>query len=97
MKSISIIVPIYKGEKYINKIIQSVENNYSYCTANGMDVKIEIIFVNDSPENWKEITEEEARIIIKKQEEERKRMDEEERKRVEEEMRKSEFPGKNMN
>ena len=53
--------------------------------------------VNDSPENWKEITEEEARIIIKKQEEERKRMDEEERKRVEEEMRKSEFPGKNMN
>ena len=28
------------------------------------------------PEEWKEITEEEARIIIKKQEEERKRMDE---------------------
>lgn len=46
--------------------------------------------VNDSPENWKEITEEEAQIIIEKQKEE-------ERKRMEEEMRKSEFPEENMN
>lgn len=44
---VSIIVPIYKGKKYINRLIRIVENN-KRCLAEPHDV--ELIFVNDYPE-----------------------------------------------
>lgn len=46
---VSIIVPIYKGEKYINGIIKMVKDNYEYIKQNGADYEIELIFVNDYP------------------------------------------------
>lgn len=44
---ISVIVPIYKGEKYINRIIRNIEAN-----VNIDYFQIEIIFVNDYPEDF---------------------------------------------
>lgn len=46
MKSISVIVPIYYGEKYIPDIIAQIES----CKAClGKDDQIELLFVNDAP------------------------------------------------
>lgn len=45
MKSISTIVPVYYGEKYIADIIRQIRDCQSYLE----DAYIEIIFVNDSP------------------------------------------------
>lgn len=47
MKSISIIVPIYYGEKYITGIISQIESCKSYMKE---AVYIELVFVNDSPD-----------------------------------------------
>lgn len=47
MKSISIIVPIYYGEKYITGIISQIELCKSYMKE---AVYIELVFVNDSPD-----------------------------------------------
>lgn len=48
-KMISVIVPVYKGQKYIRRIIDLVENSI------GMDdSEMEIIFVNDYPEDFLE-------------------------------------------
>ena len=50
MKTISIVVPLYKGNKYIEGIIIMLESNYKYLQKNGFTVTIECIFVNDFPE-----------------------------------------------
>ena len=42
---ISVIIPIYKGLRYIEKQIKQIEN-----VARGNNAEIEIIFVNDDPE-----------------------------------------------
>lgn len=47
---ISVIVPLFKGNKYIANIVDMVENNYTYAMSNGKQFDIEIIFVNDCPD-----------------------------------------------
>lgn len=46
---ISIIVPIYKGKKYIDDIVLMVESNLAYCKRVEMYCTVELIFVNDYP------------------------------------------------
>lgn len=43
-KDISVIVPLYNGSKYINKIINMVINNVITLSRN---IKIELLFIND--------------------------------------------------
>ena len=50
MKEISVIVPLYKGEKYIFNIVSMIETNYLILIENNIDCDIELIFVNDYPE-----------------------------------------------
>lgn len=48
---ISIIIPFYKGSKYIEKILENVDNNYQYIISMGeKNLKLELVIVNDSPE-----------------------------------------------
>lgn len=84
------IILIAESGKYLTQVSEDIEINDRIVATQIALSKYSV------PEDWKEITEEEARIIIEKQEEERKRMEEEERKRVEEEM-KIELPVENMN
>ena len=44
---ISLIVPLYKGQKYINKILEMTANNQEHLQAKA---ELELIFVNDFPE-----------------------------------------------
>lgn len=46
---VSIIVPVYKGNKYVNGLIQMAENNQKYANSEGINVEIELILVNDYP------------------------------------------------
>ena len=43
---VSVIVPFYKGNKYINNILKMIGEN----AKNARDIFIELIVVNDSPE-----------------------------------------------
>ena len=43
---VSVIVPFYKGNKYINNILRMVKEN----VANANEIKVEVVVVNDSPE-----------------------------------------------
>ena len=46
---VSIIVPLYRGKKYIRHIIEMVRTNQKILMENGRKKDIEIIFVNDCP------------------------------------------------
>lgn len=46
---ISIIVPIYQGERYMDSIVRMVEENYKYSLSKGLRLQIQLIFVNDYP------------------------------------------------
>ncbi len=56
---ISVIVPLYRGEKYISRIIDSIESNINIDCSN-----IEIIFVNDYPQEFFKVTDYTSRIKI---------------------------------
>lgn len=43
---VSVIVPFYKGNKYINNILRMVRDN----AANASGITIELVLINDSPE-----------------------------------------------
>ena len=43
---VSVIVPFYKGNKYINNILRMVIEN----VANANEITFEVVVVNDSPE-----------------------------------------------
>ena len=47
MVSISVIVPVYYGEKYIDGIIRQVETSKKYLK---IDNYVEVLFVNDAPD-----------------------------------------------
>lgn len=47
---VSIIVPIYKGNQYIDRIIVMAEKNQKKLNTLGMKARIELIFINDFPE-----------------------------------------------
>lgn len=50
MCDVSIIVPIYKGKKYIESIIKMIEKNVSHLNdVYEFPKKVEVIFVNDYP------------------------------------------------
>ena len=49
MKTVSIIVPLYKGRKYVNSIISMVSENAKTMQSRGFSEKVELIFVNDYP------------------------------------------------
>ena len=44
---ISMIVPLYRGEIYLDKIIKMFNENIEYSKNNGLLVNAELIFVND--------------------------------------------------
>ncbi len=56
---ISVIVPLYRGEKYISRIIDSIESNINIDCSN-----IEIIFVNDYPQEFFKVTDYTSRVRI---------------------------------
>jgi len=45
MIKISVVCPIYKGKKYVSKIVKQIEN----CKANSDRCEFELVFVNDFP------------------------------------------------
>ena len=49
MKTVSIIVPLYKGGKYVHSIISMVSENAKTMQSRGFSEKVELIFVNDYP------------------------------------------------
>ena len=56
---ISVIVPLYRGEKYISRIIDSIESNINIDCSN-----IENIFVNDYPQEFFKDTDYTSRVSI---------------------------------
>lgn len=46
---VSVIIPFYHGNKYINQICRMMEDNYEYMDKKSCG-ELEVIFVNDSPE-----------------------------------------------
>lgn len=52
---ISVIVPIYKGQKYVDLIIQMVGENISYAAEKGRHLNVELLYVNDHPSEPLEI------------------------------------------
>ena len=42
---VSVIIPIYKGNGYIESLLSKIDKNYQLCQK-----KIEVIFVNDYPD-----------------------------------------------
>lgn len=51
---VSIIVPFYNGEKYLSKLLMMFDSNFDKLD----NKKIEVIFVNDNPENKLELNHE---------------------------------------
>lgn len=56
MDSISIIVPIFEGSKYVPFLIKMAERNF-FRIKNSFDIKVELVLVNDCPNdkiisNW---------------------------------------------
>lgn len=47
---VSFIIPLYNGKKFIRKIISIIEENQTVMLKQGKSKKIQIIFVNDNPE-----------------------------------------------
>lgn len=47
---VSIIVPIYKGNKYVDSLIRMAERNYAYAVDKGMDIGVQLVLINDYPD-----------------------------------------------
>ena len=50
MMDISVIVPLYKGQKYIIPIQKMVTQNIEFANEQGCSIGAELLFVNDYPE-----------------------------------------------
>ena len=48
---ISVIVPIFKGQKYISTIQKMITQNIDFAESQGYAMKIELIFINDYPDD----------------------------------------------
>lgn len=46
---VSVVIPLYKGKKYMNTLISMFEKNKEELRGNGSNTKLELIFVNDFP------------------------------------------------
>lgn len=62
MECISIVVPLYKGVKYIDKILRNINRNREKMEECKLDCEIELIFVNDFPEDENEIRKKELKL-----------------------------------
>lgn len=51
MDCISVIVPLYKGKKYISPIIDMVCKNVDVLHSNNINCNVELIFINDYPQD----------------------------------------------
>ena len=47
---VTIITPFYKGEKYIEGLLYMIKQNADECRKEDLNIKIEYLIVNDSPE-----------------------------------------------
>lgn len=52
---ISVIVPLYKGKEYVTAVIKQLEDNAHFFQKEKIDVFVELIFVNDYPDEKIEI------------------------------------------
>lgn len=63
MIDISVIIPLYKGGKYIKAIVDMMEKSFDYAEHNQRKLKMELIFINDYPEEkFDEIRSQKLRI-----------------------------------
>ncbi len=51
MRTLSVIIPLYKGSRYINTITQMIDRNRDVLKSEKIQVNIEVIFINDYPED----------------------------------------------
>ena len=47
---VSVIIPIYKGNKYINGLIRMISRNMDYIRSHGDSIDIDLVLVNDFPD-----------------------------------------------
>lgn len=47
---VSVIIPIYKGNGYINGLVRMISRNMDYIRGNGDRIDIELVLVNDFPD-----------------------------------------------
>lgn len=47
---VSVIIPVYKGQKYIAPVLKMLTENVRYAEEHGNPLEIEILFVNDYPD-----------------------------------------------
>ena len=50
MKDISVIIPLYKGNKYVSYWIEKVQKNIECLKENDIFLECELLFVNDYPD-----------------------------------------------
>lgn len=50
MPSFSIITAFYKGHQYLSRLVEMADENYRALVDNNIDAKVELIIVNDYPE-----------------------------------------------
>lgn len=47
---VSVIIPFYKGNLYINRLLLCLETNIMYCERESANIFLETIIINDSPD-----------------------------------------------
>lgn len=47
---VSAIVPLYKGDKYVGHLFELFENNVKFANQNGVNITLEVIMINDYPD-----------------------------------------------
>lgn len=57
---ISVIIPFYKGDKYLDKLLDMMEQNQKYLKSH----KMEVIFVNDNPDDELKVSDNKLDIKI---------------------------------
>lgn len=62
---ISVIVPLYKGKKYIQNIIKMCQANIASLKGKYINTRVELIFVNDYPQDIVEDIASEDKLIVK--------------------------------
>ena len=49
-ETISVIVPFYKGNQYMNQLFSCIERNVNTLRNSEIDAKVSLCIVNDSPD-----------------------------------------------
>lgn len=63
---ISIVIPIYKGKQYINNILQMYDENVSSLENAGYNGSVELVLINDYPDEKIEVEHQGVRVINSK-------------------------------